>query len=114
MCKHIVNATVRSLSYHAQQQLTDHTELTQLLQFAFRAPCCGRWFDCSECHFELSDHRLAAAAELALLCRACEQPFRKILAALGAEDEACPHCAAPLVVPTRLSPPAPREEQRRA
>ncbi|GAB9468931.1 hypothetical protein Gpo141_00006227 [Globisporangium polare] len=76
MCKHIAN-----------------------VQFAFQAPCCRRWFDCSECHFELSDHRLAAAAELAMLCRTCETPFRKDLTALGSEDEACPHCAAVLNVP---------------
>ncbi|TYZ58939.1 hypothetical protein PybrP1_010794 [[Pythium] brassicae (nom. inval.)] len=77
MCRHIVNAT-----------------------FAFQAPCCRRWFDCSECHFEATDHRLEAAAELALLCRACERPFRKILSALDAEDDSCPHCSAALVVAT--------------
>lgn len=76
------------------------------MQFAFQAPCCCRWFDCSECHFELSDHRLAAAAEIAMVCRTCETPFRKNLTALGVEDEACPHCAAALVVPVRRPPAA--------
>lgn len=68
------------------------------LQFAFQAPCCSRWFDCGECHAERSDHRLAAARELAFLCKACGKPFRKDLQALGEEDERCPHCANTLSV----------------
>uniref|UniRef100_K3X695 CHY-type domain-containing protein n=1 Tax=Globisporangium ultimum (strain ATCC 200006 / CBS 805.95 / DAOM BR144) TaxID=431595 RepID=K3X695_GLOUD len=81
MCKHIANG-----------------------QFAFQAPCCHRWFDCSECHFELSpDHRLGLATELALLCRACNKPFRKDLTAFGLDDETCPHCENLLVRPITAS-----------
>ncbi|EGZ16275.1 hypothetical protein PHYSODRAFT_509953 [Phytophthora sojae] len=76
MCKHIPNA-----------------------QVSFRAPCCSRWFDCSECHFELSDHRQQAAAEMAFVCKQCRNPFRKDLTAFDEEDESCPHCGNMLVQP---------------
>lgn len=36
-----------------------------------------------------------------MLCRACEKPFRKALAALGVEDESCPHCGTAFVLPAR-------------
>lgn len=35
MCKHIKNA-----------------------QVAIRAPCCAKWFDCSDCHKEIAGHNL--------------------------------------------------------
>ncbi|OQR84256.1 zinc finger protein [Achlya hypogyna] len=69
MCKHILN-----------------------VQVAFRAPCCKRWFDCTECHHELSDHPIVVAPELAFACKRCKKCFSKILANFCEEDEMCPHC----------------------
>ncbi|KAJ0401559.1 hypothetical protein ATCC90586_002867 [Pythium insidiosum] len=79
-------------------------------QCAFQAPCCKRWFDCGECHFELSDHALVAAPELVFLCKRCRQPFRKDLVAFGVEDEVCPHCENPLVVPAELPGSSTKEQ----
>ncbi|POM66611.1 Zinc finger protein [Phytophthora palmivora] len=69
------------------------------VQVSFRAPCCNRWFDCSECHFELSDHRQQPQAEMAFVCKQCRNPFRKDLTAFDEEDESCPHCGNRLVQP---------------
>ncbi|KAH8549402.1 CHY zinc finger-domain-containing protein [Umbelopsis sp. PMI_123] len=69
MCKHILNA-----------------------QVAIRAPCCRKWFDCAECHAEVSDHPLRKASEMVFACKKCKKPFRKDLSDYEDEDEYCPHC----------------------
>ncbi|DBA04524.1 TPA: hypothetical protein N0F65_011072 [Lagenidium giganteum] len=73
------------------------------VQIAFRAPCCNRWFDCSECHYELSDHALDAAIELAFICKQCRKPFRKDMMLFGEEDERCPHCDNLFVLPAVMN-----------
>ncbi|BGP20852.1 hypothetical protein JCM10213v2_009017 [Rhodosporidiobolus nylandii] len=69
MCKHILNA-----------------------QAAIRAPCCKKWFDCSECHAEQADHPLAKTTEMAFLCKKCKKAFRKDMSVWDEADEFCPHC----------------------
>ncbi|GAB5592704.1 hypothetical protein Unana1_07604 [Umbelopsis nana] len=69
MCKHILNA-----------------------QVAIRAPCCRRWFDCAECHAEVSDHPLRRTSEMAFACKKCKKTFRKDMSDFEDEDEFCPHC----------------------
>ncbi|RUS18942.1 hypothetical protein BC937DRAFT_88144 [Endogone sp. FLAS-F59071] len=54
MCKHILNA-----------------------QASIRAPCCKKWFDCPECHAEVSDHPLRKTTELVFACKMCKKVFRK-------------------------------------
>lgn len=65
-------------------------------QVAIRAPCCestepprpvtpahvlttpGRkWFDCAECHHEVSDHDLMQSFEMTFVCKKCKKAFRK-------------------------------------
>jgi uncharacterized CHY-type Zn-finger protein len=81
MCKHVLNA-----------------------QVSFRAPCCHRWFDCTECHEELSDHRIENAIEVPFVCKKCRQTFHKDLLLFGEEDEVCPHCQNPFVIPAETPP----------
>ncbi|GAA5845818.1 hypothetical protein JCM9279_002387 [Rhodotorula babjevae] len=69
MCKHILNA-----------------------QASIRAPCCKKWFDCAECHAEVSDHPLARMTEMAFLCKKCRKAFRKDMGQFEDSDEYCPHC----------------------
>lgn len=74
-----------------------------------RAPCCKRWFDCPQCHAEVSDHPLMKTAEIILACKKCKRTFRKDATYItskpqlytyrlfhreGVEesDEYCPHC----------------------
>ncbi|GJN94725.1 hypothetical protein Rhopal_007816-T1 [Rhodotorula paludigena] len=69
MCKHILNA-----------------------QASIRAPCCRKWFDCAECHAEVSDHPLARTTEMAFMCKKCRKAFRKDMSTYEESDEFCPHC----------------------
>ncbi|KAG5438798.1 hypothetical protein PCANB_002518 [Pneumocystis canis] len=70
MCKHILNA-----------------------QVSIRAPCCKRWFDCPECHSEISDHVLLKLNEITFICKKCKKAFRKNVKDFEDEsDEYCPHC----------------------
>ena len=70
-CKHIINA-----------------------QVAIRPPCCKRWFDCSECHFEVyeDDHELEKSMEFVFACKKCKKTFRKDVTEYEDADEYCPHC----------------------
>lgn len=54
MCKHILN-----------------------VQAAIRTTCCQKWFDCSDCHNEMSDHPLKKTIEMTFLCKKCKKAFRK-------------------------------------
>ncbi|KAG7447603.1 uncharacterized protein BT62DRAFT_1074980 [Guyanagaster necrorhizus] len=69
MCKHILNA-----------------------QVSIRAPCCKKWFDCSDCHAESEAHPLARTTEMAFICKKCKKAFRKDMTSYEESDEYCPHC----------------------
>ena len=74
MCKHILNA-----------------------QVSVRAPCCKKWFDCPECHYEYwhgkdGDHELMPTMDLVFLCKKCKKCFRKEVGEFEEADEFCPHC----------------------
>lgn len=69
MCKHILNA-----------------------QVSVRAACCRRWFDCPECHAEVSDHPLRKTMEMVFACKKCRKVFRKDMDHYDEADEYCPHC----------------------
>lgn len=76
-----------------------------------RAACCKRWFDCTQCHEENSDHQLFKTMELIVACKACKKVFKKDLQyssmqilvtkclpiiccriELEESDEFCPYC----------------------
>ncbi|RKP10656.1 hypothetical protein THASP1DRAFT_12500 [Thamnocephalis sphaerospora] len=76
MCKHVLNA-----------------------QVAVRAPCCRRWFECTECHTEASDHPLLKTMEMVFACKKCKRTFRKDMHDYSEEDEYCPHCDNHYVIP---------------
>lgn len=71
MCKHILNA-----------------------QVSVRAPCCKKWFDCPECHYEFwkDDHELMKSLEFVFVCKKCKKCFRKAVEEFEEADEYCPHC----------------------
>ncbi|KAL7749056.1 hypothetical protein RI367_005460 [Sorochytrium milnesiophthora] len=69
MCKHVLNA-----------------------QVSIRAQCCRRWFDCPECHAEVSDHPLRRTMEMVFACKKCKKTFRKDMENYEEQDEFCPHC----------------------
>ncbi|KAI8817767.1 uncharacterized protein EV422DRAFT_499638, partial [Fimicolochytrium jonesii] len=61
-------------------------------QVAVRAPCCKKWFDCPECHAEVSDHNLGKTLEMCFACKKCKKVFRKDMSNYEEEDESCPNC----------------------
>jgi len=69
MCKHVLNA-----------------------QVSIRSPCCQKWFDCAECHYEQEDHPLLQRYELVFACKKCKKCFRKDAQEFEDSDEYCPHC----------------------
>ena len=71
MCKHILNA-----------------------QVAIRAPCCKKWFDCPECHYDFwkDDHELMKTLEFVFACKKCKKVFRKAVEEFEEADEYCPYC----------------------
>ncbi|KAF2646552.1 hypothetical protein P280DRAFT_486180 [Massarina eburnea CBS 473.64] len=69
MCKHVLNA-----------------------QVAIRAPCCRKWYDCTECHQDSSDHELLQSYEMTFACKKCKKCFRKDAREFEDADEYCPHC----------------------
>ncbi len=69
MCKHILN-----------------------VQVSIRTPCCKKWFDCSECHAEASDHKIKKTTELVFACKVCKKVFRKDVLQFEEQDEYCPFC----------------------
>jgi len=78
MCKHILNA-----------------------QVSIRAPCCQKWFDCPECHAEVSNHPLKKTNEMTFICKKCKKAFRKDMTEYEDSDEYCPHCDNHYVVEAR-------------
>lgn len=61
-------------------------------QVSVRAPCCKKWFDCTQCHVEGSDHPLAKQWEITFGCKKCKKVFRKDMTDYEEQDEFCPHC----------------------
>ncbi|KAJ1311756.1 hypothetical protein OPQ81_010226 [Rhizoctonia solani] len=82
MCKHILNA-----------------------QAAIRAPCCQKWFDCPECHAEVSDHPIRRTTEMVFMCKKCRKAFRKDMTAFEESDEYCPHCDNHFIIEAKTPTP---------
>ncbi|RKO95430.1 hypothetical protein CAUPRSCDRAFT_9161, partial [Caulochytrium protostelioides] len=54
--------------------------------------CCQKWFDCPECHDEVSKHPLRKTMEMVFACKKCKKVFRKDMTLFEESDEFCPHC----------------------
>jgi len=85
MCKHVLNA-----------------------QVAIRSPCCRKWFDCAECHYETEKHPLEQRTELTFACKKCKKVFRKNAEEFEDSDEYCPFCDNHFVIEAAV--PKPRVE----
>ncbi|KAM0787110.1 hypothetical protein ACM66B_006365 [Microbotryomycetes sp. NB124-2] len=72
------------------------------VQAAIRAQCCKKWFDCSECHAEQSDHPLAKTNEMVFMCKKCKKAFRKDMTTFEDSDEYCPHCDNHFVIEAKI------------
>jgi uncharacterized CHY-type Zn-finger protein len=61
-------------------------------QVSIRAACCKKWFDCTQCHTEVSKHELLRRWELIFACKKCKKVFKKDLRDFEEQDEFCPYC----------------------
>lgn len=75
MCKHILNA-----------------------KCFVQAPCCKRWFECSECHDEVSTHPFQFIQRLRFTCKECRRCFPRDFGIFSESDKLCDHCKARWVV----------------
>lgn len=69
MCKHILN-----------------------VQAAIRSQCCKKWYDCSECHDQVNDHKIKKTTDMIFACKKCKKVFRKDMLTFEEADEHCPFC----------------------
>ena len=80
MCKHILN-----------------------VQVAIQAPCCGKWFDCPQCHAEQEDHDWQLNTIVSYSCKKCMKAFQKDMSSFEESDEYCPHCNNHFVIEAKLA-----------
>jgi uncharacterized CHY-type Zn-finger protein len=70
MCRHIINAQVFIQSF-----------------------CCGKWYECSECHDEVeTDHQFTIDRVLRLMCKPCRRVFERDLTSMMESDKFCEQC----------------------
>mmetsp|Transcript_2608 Transcript_2608/g.4044 ORF Transcript_2608/g.4044 Transcript_2608/m.4044 type:complete len:108 (-) Transcript_2608:927-1250(-) len=76
MCKHIFNSKV-----------------------VFRSSCCHKWWECSECHDEQSDHEFEFVKRLKMFCKVCSRTFERDLKLITIKDEFCYECGTCWCIP---------------
>ena len=69
MCKHVLNSTVY-----------------------LQAPCCGQWFECTECHDEAVDHKMTYKPKIRFTCKQCKKCFVRDFKLFSEKDKKCGHC----------------------
>lgn len=88
MCRHILNSQVSK----DVQLLSFHGSWVSL-QVYVQSFCCGKWFECSECHDEVEkDHQFTVDRVLRLMCKCCRRVFQRDLTALMESDKFCEQC----------------------
>jgi uncharacterized CHY-type Zn-finger protein len=88
MCKHILN-----------------------VQAAIRSTCCLKWFDCADCHNEMSDHPLKKTNDITFMCKVCKKAFRKDMIRFEGNSHHTqrPMSTAPTAIISTSSTPSPRK-----
>lgn len=76
MCKHILNS-----------------------QVYFQSPCCKKWFECTECHDEMCDHKYKYSPILRFTCKNCRSCFDRNFNHFSVKDKACSICGVLWVIP---------------
>lgn len=76
-----------------------YQSILHFYQVTIRAPCCREWFDCSECHGEVTNHELRKTMEMVFACKKCRKVFRKDMEIFEEADEYCPYCDNHYILP---------------
>jgi hypothetical protein len=64
-----------------------------------QAACCQHWFDCCECHDEVSQHPFQCGRQISLCCKTCRRVFQKDLTILFESDKVCENCQVRWCIP---------------
>ena len=71
-----------------------------LLQVYICSPCCGKWYECAECHDEnVLLHHFKTATKLRLTCKVCKNCFNRDLQIFSQRDKHCDFCGNLWVLP---------------
>ena len=77
MCRHILNSTVY-----------------------IQAPCCSKWFECSECHDEhVKTHTFQFQPQMRFTCKVCNKCFNRDFQLFSEKDKFCDFCNTKFVNP---------------
>ena len=77
MCKHILNSKVY-----------------------IQAPCCSRWFECTECHDEMmKTHTFEYCTRMRFTCKECHKCFNRNFQLFSEKDKYCDFCNTQYVMP---------------
>ncbi len=56
------------------------------------ASCCLKWYECSECHDDKSDHLFVFSKRVKLTCKSCRKRFDRDFEMFSAKDCFCNFC----------------------
>ena len=71
MCKHLLNS-----------------------QVYIQAPCCMKWYECSECHDEVCEpfHIMEYSTNVRFTCKCCKKCFIRDFSLFSEKDKYCGQC----------------------
>ena len=98
MCKHILNAQVSwwKLGWQPGALLTSLI----LNQVYIQAPCCNKWFECTECHDEMvKTHVFEFSSTLRFTCKPCRKVFSRDFKLFSEQDKCCSYCQNKWILP---------------
>jgi len=65
-----------------------------------QAPCCGQWYECSECHDEANPaHKFQFKPVLKFTCKSCKKSFSRDFKLFTEMDKRCNFCDVVWVLP---------------
>ena len=107
MCKHILNAQVigqlMEKNFHfcwINNIRLPFFGTNYLLQVYICSPCCGKWYECAECHDEnVLLHHFKTSTKLRLTCKVCKNCFNRDLQIFSQRDKHCDFCGNLWVLP---------------
>ena len=65
-----------------------------------QAPCCNKWFECSECHDEIvKTHVFEFKSTYRFTCKLCRKVFSRDFKLFSEQDKLCSYCQNQWVLP---------------
>jgi uncharacterized CHY-type Zn-finger protein len=65
-----------------------------------QAPCCNKWFECSECHDEaVKSHVFQFSTQMRFTCKVCRKVFTRDFKLFSEQDKLCSYCSNSWIIP---------------